>query len=189
MNNLNIRSCNIRAEINNEDKKVKFYYLTYNFRNDYGEIFLPGSSARTQKEDGDRVKYFKNHDRTLAPGIVLKLGEDLTGAYAEAKIIDTTLGRDTWVEYIEGQITEHSFGFRYTNGMSYDKETDTIILSDYMLKEVSALNGWGADKNTSVIQLNSGQSIERIEFIKQIKGEQNNINLGNIINHFKNVQL
>lgn len=178
---INIRQNNERAKIDNENKVVKFYYVTWNFKNEYGEIFLPGSSLKTIAEKKDRIKYFKNHEREHTPGVVLNLGEDNIGAWAECKLIGTRNGQDTWIEYVEGQITEHSFGFRYVkDGMKYDENQDAIIITSFELGEVSCLNGWGADKNTKVIQLNDGESVERQLFVESLK-EKKTINYQNII--------
>jgi HK97 family phage prohead protease len=185
MDKINIRTNNERAKIDNEKKLVKFYYVTWNKKNDYGEIFLRGASLKTIQSDKTRIKFFKNHDREKAPGVVLELGEDEIGAWASCKLIDTIVGRDTFVEYSEQQITEHSFGFRYVkNGVKYDENADTLFVTDFELREVSCLNGWGADSNTKVIQLNSGESVERSKFIESLKIEKSKINYNSILENF-----
>lgn len=180
---LNLR----KAEFDKEKKEVKFYFVTYGKKNEYGEIFLKGSltNAINQKNISE-IKHFKNHCIKTPPGVVRELGEDDYGAWARCELLNTKNGEETYEEYLAGQITQHSFGFYYKeNGYNYNKDNDAIMITNYELKEVSSLNSWGADGDTKVINLN-GQSYDRSEFINSLKkGESNKLNIDQILNSIK----
>jgi len=81
------------------------------------------------KPDVVQIKFALNHNITVRPGKFLVLDQrKLDGnqvIYFESKIVDTTLGRDTLIEYQEGLIDNHSIGFRYLDLELIENEADT----------------------------------------------------------------
>lgn len=149
--------------------QVAFYIVTWNNKNRHGEVFLKGSGRRSIQffKDG-RSKHFKNHN-TEPPGVVVDMYEDDKGLVVVSELIANRAGLDTKVEYLSGQITEHSAGFIYVNdGAIYDEQADTIFIKDFELHEASSLNGWGSDSNTSVLNMNSAEIItERRQILEE----------------------
>ena len=149
--------------------QVAFYIVTWNNKNRHGEVFLKGSGARSISffKKG-RTKHFKNHD-PYPPGVVVDMYEDDKGMVVVSELIATRAGLDTKVEYLSGQITEHSAGFIYVkDGAIYDEQADTIFIKDFELHEASTLNGWGSDSNTSVLNMNSAEIItERRQILEE----------------------
>ncbi len=130
---------------------VSAYFSAWDNIDADGDITHRGAFTKTIKENGpdgrNRVKMFKNHNPSQVPGKVLELGEDSTGGFFVAKMASTTLGKDTLLEYKEGIITEHSFGFEI---LQEEKKSDANHIYEYKLHEVSGLTHWGANPETPV---------------------------------------
>lgn len=157
------KSCNIEVkDIDSTKGVVKAYYsITGNIDSDK-DIVEPGAGKKTIQERGpagsNRIKHFKWHDIRYAPGVIQELGEDETGGWFVSKLLKTTLGLDTLIEYEEKAITEHSFGFE-----TIKEDTDESGINhikEYKLWEVSSLTGWGANPLT------------RVDYVKDIKDEK-----------------
>jgi len=108
-------------------RTVTGFFNTYlYFDSDY-DVMMPGSLKKSIDEHGPtskskyKIKHLKNHAFDKAPGVIEKLeektvtldGKEVSGEYFESKMIGTTVGTDTLIEYQEGQIDQHSIGFRY----------------------------------------------------------------------------
>lgn len=155
---------------------VKAYYSVNGNKDSDGDIIDSGAGAKTIKESGPdgskRIKHFKWHDGRYAPGVLQELGEDEFGGFFVSKLLGTTLGKDTLIEYEAGAITEHSFGFEIIKEDKDDSGTNHI--KEYKLWEVSSLTAWGANPLT------------RVDYIKDIKTEADAITaLENITNLLK----
>ena len=140
---------------------VKAYYSVNGNIDSDGDIIEPGAGAKTIRERGPegskRIKHFKWHDLRYAPGVLQELGEDEFGGFFVSKLLSTTLGKDTLIEYQEGAITEHSFGFET---IKEDKDESGVNhIKEYKLWEVSSLIAWGAN------------SLTRVDYVKNIKTE------------------
>lgn len=141
---------------------IKAYFSVFGNIDSDKDIIEPGAAAKTIQERGpegsDRIKHFKWHNSQHAPGKLLKLGEDETGAWFISKLSKSTLGKDTLIEYEEGIITEHSFGFET---IKEDRDEAGINhIREFKLWEVSSLTAWGAN------------SLTRTEWVKDIKDEK-----------------
>ena len=92
------------------------YASSFNVVDDGNDMVLPGAFTKTIAEQGPgsrqpRIKWLYQHDSTQILGIPHVLKEDGFGLYFEAKIANTTLGRDVLALYEAGIITEHSIGY------------------------------------------------------------------------------
>lgn len=141
---------------------VKAYYTVFGNIDSDKDIVESGASAKTIQERGpkgnDRIKHFKWHNNQSVPGKIQELGEDEFGGWFVSKLSNTTLGKDTLIEYEEGIITEHSFGFEIIK-----EDTDEAGINhirEFKLWEVSSLTAWGANPLT------------RVDYIKEIKDEK-----------------
>ncbi len=149
---------------------VSAYFSAFGNVDSDGDVTHKGAFTKTIKENGpegrNRIKMFKNHDPRLVPGRVLELGEDSKGGFFVAKMASTTLGKDTLLEYKEGIITEHSFGFEI---LQEEKKDDANHIYEYKLHEVSGLTHWGANPETPVRFVKGIKSDEdAIQALKQI---------------------
>lgn len=141
---------------------VKAYFAVFGNIDSDGDIIESGAFAKTIKERGpegsDRIKHFKWHSSRHVPGKLLELGEDEFGGFFVSKLSNTTLGRDTLIEYDEGIITEHSHGFETIK--ADEDESGINHIRESKLWEVSTLTAWGAN------------SLTRVDYVKDIKDEK-----------------
>ncbi len=153
------------AKVKDVDSKqglVKAYFAVFGNIDSDGDIIEPGSFTKTIKERGPegsgRIKHFKWHSSRDVPGRIQELGEDEFGGWFISKLSNTTLGKDTLIEYEEGIITEHSHGFEIIKE-DHD-ESGINHIRESKLWEVSSLTAWGANPLT------------RVDFVKDIKDEK-----------------
>lgn len=147
----------LNCELKDLDSKtgvVTFYYNAFNNIDSDNETVEFGAHSKSQQENKNRIKHFKNHNKYQTPGVIKELGEDGFGAWARSELIlGSTLGRDTYEEYKAGAITEHSFGFDVLRDRKGSK--GERILSELKIWEVSSLNAWGANEMTPVTDIKS----------------------------------
>ena len=149
-------------DIDSKQGIVKAYFAVFGNIDSDGDSIEPGAFTKTIMERGpegnDRIKHFKWHSTKDVPGKLQELGEDEFGAWFISKLSNTTLGRDTLIEYEEGIITEHSHGFEVIKN---DKDESNINhIRESKLWEVSSLTAWGANPLT------------RVDYVKDIKDEK-----------------
>ena len=111
MNNLLVCSKEIKEV--DPDGTVLFYANTFNFEDSDGDISLPGSFAKTLKENAARLRHLKYHDTRLMPGVIKEASEDQVGLLIKSQLIlNTQLGKETYEEYKAmfdaGKQMEHS---------------------------------------------------------------------------------
>lgn len=160
---------------------VMGYGSNFNSLDSDGDIVMPGAFAKSIMETGPqsskpRIKYLLDHklSQNLGPMQVLK--EDNVGLYYEAKPGTHNLGVDFMKMVDSGIITEHSFGYEIVrkevinpDAKYYEQQTR---LHELKLKEISALQCWGANMNTPLVGTKSFYKYaeERIPvFIKAIR--------------------
>ncbi len=119
----------------------------------FTELIREGAFMRSLKTRNE-VKMFMNHntDHVLAStrSGTLKLKEDSTGLLAEAKLPDTTSGRDLSVLMQRGDVHSMSFGFSVPpNGDKWSQDGSTRELHQIRLHEVSVVTGFPAYEATS----------------------------------------
>ena len=149
-------------DIDSKQGIVKAYFAVFGNIDSDGDIIEPVAFTKTIMERGpegnDRIKHFKWHSTKDVPGKLQELGEDEFGAWFVSKLSNTTLGKDTLIEYEEGIITEHSHGFEIIKN-DHD-ESNINHIRESKLWEVSTLTAWGANPLT------------RVDYVKEIKDEK-----------------
>ena len=119
----------------------------------FTEVIREGAFMRSLKTRNE-VKMFMNHntDHVLAStrSGTLKLKEDSTGLLAEAKLPETTSGRDLSVLMQRGDVHSMSFGFSVPpNGDKWSQDGATRELHQIRLHEVSVVTGFPAYEATT----------------------------------------
>jgi uncharacterized protein len=117
------------------------------------ERIAPGAFKRSLKS-GREVRMFNNHntDQVLATtrNGSLVLTEDQRGLRVDAKLPDTTLGRDLATLIADGTVHSMSFGFSVPQGGdSWSQDGTSRVLREVMLHEVSVVQGFPAYPETS----------------------------------------
>jgi HK97 family phage prohead protease len=155
-------------DIDEKNNIVKMVWSATNIIDSDGDLIASGAFKKTIQERGigsahPRIKHFKNHDITQSPGMLQELYEEGNQLIAVSKLVDTTLGRDTLIEYKEGIITEHSIGFEIPNG-KFEMLEDYFLIKEVILWEGSSLTGWGANMFTPTLE----KALQKDELIKQL---------------------
>lgn len=138
---------------------VAFYFSSFNTKDSDNDIIMPGAFSKTFSESKARVKHFRNHNPNEVPGTITELGVDEKGAFAVSKLaLKTKVGLDTYEQYKEGIITEHSFGFEAIKAEPIGDGGRTI--KEVKLWEVSSLTHWGSNENTPSMYVKSIDDIK-----------------------------
>jgi len=152
-------------EVKDLDQKmgvVKFYFSAFGVKDSDNDIILDGDAfSKTFSENFKRIRHLKDHDTRMAIGKPLEVGTDKVGAFMVSQLSKNTAGRDALIEYEEGLISEHSFGF---NVLKEDLETEpgTRIIKEVRMWEASSLVAWGANEFTPMANLKSLNSLEDV---------------------------
>jgi HK97 family phage prohead protease len=143
-------------DVDTEKRKVKAYFSIFDNVDLDGDIVRPSAFSKTFKERGpggaDLIAHMKNHYSAQTPGRILELGTDEKGAWFVSQLSKTTLGNDTLIEYQEGIIKQHSFGFDIIQWKK-NEDLKAYELIELKLYEVSSLNFLGANPETSVLSI------------------------------------
>jgi HK97 family phage prohead protease len=124
-------------------------FATYKSLDLDGDRSNRGMFDKSWKENMSIVRYFKNHNKNIAPGRILRLWDDDTHAYAQVKHGTHTEGEDVLKQLDEQIIVAASFGFdpiRYKDIKGKGK--DFTEVKHY---EVSALTHWGAHTDSGPV--------------------------------------
>ena len=119
----------------------------------FTEYIAPGAFKRSLKSRNE-VKMFMNHnmDHVLAStrSKTLKLIEDSKGLLAEAKLPETSVGKDLSILMQRGDVNSMSFGFTVpAQGDDWSQDGMTRTLKEIRLHEVSIVTGFPAYEATT----------------------------------------
>lgn len=156
MTNRETRDFEANFEIRDDGSGMTFsgYAAKFNSASEdlggFVEYIQPGAFARSLKSRND-VKMLWNHDASQPLASIrsgtLKLWEDEVGLRVEAKLPDTSTGRDLAVLLRDGIIDKMSFGFNVIKD-TWNPEGNERTLKSVRLFEVSAVT-WPAYSATS----------------------------------------
>lgn len=118
-----VKAGNGTKDVDVAKRTVQSIPNTYLFFDSDYDVLLPGCAKKTISERGPestgeaKIKNVKDHRITERIGKPTLLDERTIDSkkvmYGESKMLTTTLGNDTLIEYQEGVIDQHSIGFRY----------------------------------------------------------------------------
>ena len=120
----------------------------YTPRGTFVETIRPGAFTRTLKHGGD-VRMFWNHNTDIPLGSTraksMSLTETDRGLLAEARLPNTTHGRDAAELIQSGIVRSMSFGFTVPKGGdTWSEDYGQRELKQVALREVSPISGWPA---------------------------------------------
>jgi uncharacterized protein len=137
------------SEIKSEKRKDNLYlsgYAAY-FSNidSYKDSIQPGAfAAFLQSEEAKRLHLCYQHDFDDVIGTIEDIREDEKGLYFEAKISNTSLGRDVATLIEDGALTELSIG--YSCRKSLNESNGVRLLTEIYLYEISIVTRAANDK-------------------------------------------
>ena len=100
-------------EMDDEDDKgvIKGYASMFNNVDSDNDVITKGAYAKTLQENSDRIAFLYQHNMQQPIGKPLSMKEDDKGLYIEAKISNSSLGKDVKTMVSEGILKEFSVGF------------------------------------------------------------------------------
>lgn len=182
------------VDLNKREALVNF--ATYGSKDRDGDIANQGMFKKSWEEFKD-VRLFYNHDKLKAPGVILKMWDDASGATAHVKFSRSTLGNDTLLEIQDEVVKDSSYLFvpqkakQLANG-GYDYK-------EVFHKEVSVLTHWGAHPESKIkavaksAELVLGEEVmkelssDEVQYIKNYIASSNS-NLQNLVNFASGLQ-
>lgn len=129
----------LKSEKRGESLYIKGYGAYFGNEDSYGDVIQAGAfAAFLQMDDAKRIKLCWQHDLSEVIGVITEMREDEKGLYFEAKISDTTRGRDAAALLEDGAIDEFSIGYRAIDAepMGEDKR----LLKSIYLYEISLVS-------------------------------------------------
>ena len=132
----NISFKNYDASIKDLDVEtgvVTGYFSQFNSIDLDGDVIMPGAFTKTIAERGPdsskpEIAYLWQHDTYRPLGKLMVLREDSFGLYFEAKMSDTSYGKDALKLYRDGVITQHSIGYQVIKSQ---ENTDDLCMKTF----------------------------------------------------------
>lgn len=137
----------------------------------YGDVIAPGAFAKSlaaHQMAGTSPMMFLNHDafNSLPIGRWTDMSEDGYGLKVTGELLDTTMGRDTYVALKAGAITGLSIGFypvKYTLGTKADEPLRTLEEVEVVEVSVVGLPANGKARVQAVKSLGESMSVRDLE--------------------------
>lgn len=133
-------------ELKDLDEKTgqfKGYASVFGNVDSYRDVLELGAFRKTLQEHGHRVKVLWQHDPYTPIGRPVKMEEDDRGLYVEAKVSETTAGRDALILLRDGVINELSIGYSAVKE-AWDADAKVRRLTEVKLWEFSPVT-WAAN--------------------------------------------
>lgn len=133
---------NISFEIkafDDETREFEAYASTFGNTDLVNDVIEKGAFRKTvsqAKKTGKYPKLLYQHNSTKLVGVIKSMKEDDAGLLIKGDFIDTTVGRDTYVEVKSGAIGDMSIGF-YAKQYEIDEEKGLRTIKEIDLFEVS----------------------------------------------------
>jgi HK97 family phage prohead protease len=137
----------------------------------YGDVIAPGAFAKSlagHQTAGTSPMMFLNHDafNSLPIGRWTDMSEDGYGLKVTGELLDTSMGRDTYVALKAGAITGLSIGFypvRYTLGTKANEPLRTLEEVEVVEVSVVGLPANGKARVQAVKSLGESMSVRDLE--------------------------
>lgn len=142
-----------------DQRIVRGYSSLWTSRNDYGEMFIKGSYAKTITERGpganvnQPIKFLRQHNQGDPLSLFESIEEDDIGLKFRTKALDPVDSADrVLIQLRSGTLNNYSNGFLPVwSKAEYEESTDTIIYREVNLYEISVV-GLASDENTYTIR-------------------------------------
>lgn len=123
------------------------------------DISMPGSFAKTIRENFARMRWLKNHRQDQLLGVALEAKESNEFLIVRGELnLDKQIARDTYSDYKifakHGLSLEHSIGVDAIKVVN-DKDNNVRKVLEWKWWEYSTLDCWGANDRTHAIDIKS----------------------------------
>lgn len=136
-------TCPFQIKSISESGEFSGYGSTFDTKDSYGERVVKGAFAKSLDEwasKGKLPKMLWQHQSAEPIGVWAKMTEDAVGLYVEGRILLDAgdLERRAYAHLKAGSIDALSIGYSVpAGGMEYDKQSDSLLLKQINLWEVS----------------------------------------------------
>jgi HK97 family phage prohead protease len=163
-------------DIDQQSGVVVFYPAVFNNRDFGGDTLMHGATKKTLQENFKNIRHYKNHDKTLMPGVIVEANEDSFGVMAKSKLIlNTQLGRETYEQYKamaeSGKSMDHSIGYNTVKSEEDKSNVDMPgrFLREIKLGEFSTLTAWGMNPKAQTVSIKSFEDLDFNTLLKEQK--------------------
>jgi uncharacterized protein len=182
----------VRTEIKaaKDDMSFEGYASIFGNIDSWYDIVEKGAFKKTIKEHFKRIKVLAMHNVHSLIGKPVTLVEDSKGLYFEARVSDTSLGRDVMTLIKDKVLTEMSIGYDAVK-FGFDEINGEKIrrLQEVRLWEISPVT-WAANEQAAIKRLdfsttydNIKAEIKRLEALKVKAAEFSTLDLKPLINN------
>lgn len=156
------------SDIDASTRKVVGYFASFNTLDADGDIIRKGAFAQSialkgaNSPSNRKIAHLWNHDWSEPIGKLLELFEDDYGLKFVSQLGRSTKAQDTFLNYQDGIIREHSVGFYYLPGgaeVVTDKLGTYTNVTNVDLIEGSSVT-FGANSLTPVIDVNKTEQVQ-----------------------------
>ena len=143
-------------ENNEEDMSFKAYVAIFGNEDSWGDIIIKGAfkkDIKAWKKKDKFPKFLYQHTSTKVPGVITDMKEDDKGLLVTAHFINTTLGKDAYIEAKTGAVNQFSFGY-YAVKYDIDNTSYVRTLTEIKIFEASQVT-FPANDLTEVVDIKS----------------------------------
>jgi len=154
-------------DMDDEKGIIKGYASMFNNKDSDGDIITKGAYTKTLQENSERIAFLYQHNMNQPIGKPMSMKEDEKGLFIEAKISDSSLGKDVKTMVSEGILKEFSVGFI---PIKEDLQKDVNYIKEIKLFEFSLVT-LAANPLAKVTEYKGTKSVDNLmdEFDKLIK--------------------
>ena len=154
-------------DMDDEKGIIKGYASMFNNKDSDGDIITKGAYTKTLQENSERIAFLYQHNMNQPIGKPMSMKEDEKGLFIEAKISDSSLGKDVKTMVSEGILKEFSVGFI---PIKEDLQKDVNYIKEIELFEFSLVT-LAANPLAKVTEYKGTKSVDNLmdEFDKLIK--------------------
>jgi len=157
-------------DIDPKTRKVSGYFSSFNNIDGDGDMILKGAFAQSIQARGPlsasnrKIAHLWNHNWEEPIGKILELVEDDFGLRFVSQMGRSAKGQDTFLNYQDGIVREHSVSFFYINEgtrLVQDKINSYFELFNVDLIEGSTVT-FGANSETPMIDVTKSENVEGV---------------------------
>lgn len=147
-------------DVDPDNHIIEVKFAAYGMPDSDRDILIKGCFSKSISERGPesstnrKIAFLWQHDMHDPIGKILKLEERDDGAYATVRLSNFDAvpnAKRAYFQLKDGDINQFSFGFSYVwDKMEYDEESDTFIVKEVKLYEISVVT-LGANEQTEYI--------------------------------------
>lgn len=169
-------------DVDPDNHIIEIKFAAYDMPDNDRDILVKGCFSKSISERGPesstnrKIAFLWQHDMHDPIGKIIKIEEKDDGGYATVRLSNFDAvpnAKRAYFQLKDGDINQFSFGFNYVwDKMEYDEESDTFIVKEVKLYEISVVT-LGANERTEYIgELENEDEIK--SYLKEISIKDKN---------------